>query len=400
MIGLGAGLGGVGLVLLLRFIQHLAYGYSPDLLISSQSFLEGVRGASPLRRVVVLMICGLFAGCGWWVVYRYSKPIVSIDDAVKSNKPNMPFVSTLANALLQIITIALGSPLGRELAPREIAASFAIWLSSKARLTTNETHIMLACAAGAGLAAVYNVPLGGVFFTLEVILKTFRWRAVLPAILTSVIATGLSWLALGNDIQYHLPDIEINTVLVVWSVFMGPIFGFMAYWFGRTITNARIKALHNEWLPVLCFLNFTFIGILAIYFPELLGNGKAVVQIGFSSAIGVDIAAILLLLRWIITWSSLRVGAQGGVLTPSLANGALLAVIMGDFWGLIWPGVSQEAYIVIGATAFLAAAQKMPLTAIVLIFEFTGIHFDLMLPLLFAVVGSISVCSLCRQKFG
>ena len=139
---------------------------------------------------------------------------------------------------------------------------------------------------------------------------------------------------------------------------------------------------------------------MSIFFPELLGNGKAVVQLGFNDVVGVRLAATLLLLRWFITWGSLRAGAQGGLLTPSLANGALLAIVLGNCWGLLWPGVPQEAYVAIGATAFLAAAQKMPLTAIVLIFEFTGIHYDFMIPLLFAVAGSISICYLCRKKFG
>ncbi len=387
------------LVMLLHSIQHIAYGYSLDLIISPQSFLEGVVNASPLRRVAMLALCGLIAGLGWWALYRYGKPLVGIQTALHSPKPHMPIVSTLAHASLQIITIALGSPLGREVAPREVAATYAIWLANKAKLTVSETHTLLACAAGAGLAAVYNVPMGGILFTLEVLLRTLRWQAVIPAILISVIATAVSWMGLGHHIQYPLTTGSSHPLLIIWSILTIPFFGVMAYWFNRITTAARHKAPRHKYLILFCLLNFIFIGLLSIYFPELLGNGKAVVQIGFNNTIDTRLALVLLLLRIFITWGSLRAGAQGGLLTPSLANGALMAIILGNLFSLVWPGVSQTAYVVVGATAFLAAAQTMPLTAIVLIFEFTGVQYDFMIPLAIAVVGASGVCSLCRNKF-
>jgi len=69
----------------------------------------------------------------------------------------MPFVTTMAHVLLQIVTVALGSPLGRETAPREMAAVLATRLASRAGFAAEERRIVIACAAGAGLAAIYNV---------------------------------------------------------------------------------------------------------------------------------------------------------------------------------------------------------------------------------------------------
>jgi H+/Cl- antiporter ClcA len=400
LVGIGAGLSGVFLVLLLHYVQHLAYGYSPDLIISSQSFYEGVSAASPMRRMVVLIICGLIAGFGWWMIYRYGKPLISIANALKMQKPQMPRISTFFHALLQEVTIALGSPLGREVAPREMGAMFAIWLSTKAQFNRQETQLMLACGAGAGLAAVYNVPWSGAIFTLEVLLKTFRLKAVLPALLTSAIATGITWVVIGNEIQYPIQNITMNGTLLGWSIIMGPLFGFCAYWFNQMTKNARQKAPRSAWLPLLCIINFFFIGILSVYFPALLGNGKSVINIGFNVSLSFNIVLCLLCLRVLITYTSLRAGAQGGLLTPSLAIGALLAVVLGSFWDAFFPGVSQSAYVIIGATAFLASAQQMPITAIVLIFEFTAVNYHFMSPLLFAVTSSVWICFLCQKKFG
>ncbi len=400
LIGVGAGLGGMFLTLLLHYIQHIAYGYSPTLIISNESFLEGVRASSSDRRFMVLTLCGLIAGFGWWVVYRYGKPLVSVVTAVKSNDPEMPIVTTTIHVLLQIITIALGSPLGREVAPREFSTLIAGWLSYHAGLSLKDTQIMLACGAGAGLAAVYNVPLGGAMFTLEVLLVTWRWQALLPSLATSAIAVIVSWIGLDNVPQYHTPNYLIDYSLIAWSIVAGPIFGISAYWFVRIAAIARKKTQHNWQLPVLCLFNFAIIGLLAIYFPSLLGNGKSPAQIEFNEEIGLGLTTILLLLRTLITWSSLRAGAQGGLLTPSLANGALLATLLGGLWSLLWPGAALGAYALIGATAFLAAAQKMPITAIILIFEFTRINIGFLVPIMFAVTGSVSIFYLCSTKFG
>jgi len=400
IIGITASFSGMSLVFLLHYIQHIAYGYSLSQIISNETFLEGVRASSPERRVIVLSICGVFAGSGWWAIHRYGRPLVSLGTVVKSNHPQMPIPTTLAHILLQIITIALGSPLGREVAPRELATLFAGWFTAKAGLSVKDTQIMLACAAGAGLAAVYNVPLGGALFTLEVLLFTVHWSALLPALATSSIATIIAWVGLGNKPQYQdIPAYSISYSLVIWSIFAGPVFGFCGYWFKRIANTARNNVKYNWQLPLLCLFNFIMIGLLAIYFPALLGNGKSQAHIGFDDSVSIGEIAALLILHTLVVWSSLRAGARGGLLTPSLANGALLAVLLGALWNLIWPSAPLGAFAIIGAAAFLAAAQKMPLTAIVLTFELTRININFLFPVLFAVTGSMGTCILCMKKF-
>jgi H+/Cl- antiporter ClcA len=233
-----AGLGGLLLVICLHAIQHIAFGYSLDLIISHISFYEGVSTASPIRRVIVLLGSGLVAGFGWWMLYHYGKPLVSIGQAIKAKKPYMPVVSTIIHAFLQIITIAMGSPLGREVAPREMGAMFSIWFSTRLKLNTDNIRVLLACGAGAGLAAVYNVPLGGALFTLEVLLRTFNRRMVLPALFTSILATLISRFGLGNEHQYQIFDMSLSYSLLTWSLFTGPIFGITALWFSRIVVSA------------------------------------------------------------------------------------------------------------------------------------------------------------------
>ncbi|KVP00500.1 chloride channel protein [Burkholderia ubonensis] len=389
LTGIGAGLGGMLLALLLHAIQHLAYGYSTARVIGEESFLAGVTAAAPLRRLVVLGGCGLVAGAGWWALYRYGRPLVSIRRAVRADDPRMPAVSTTIHALLQIVTVALGSPLGREVAPREIGALLAGRLAHRAGLTPADCRLMVACGAGAGLAAVYNVPLGGAVFVLEVLLGTFELRALVPAVVTSAIAAALAWLGLGNEHQYSVPPFVLSASLVAWSIVSGPVFGFAAYGFVRLTARARAAAPRDWRLPLLALVNFAAIGWLAMRFPQLLGNGKGAASLSFDGALTIGVAATLLALKVLITASSLRAGAEGGLLTPGLANGALLGIVLGGLWSAVWPGVSVGGCALVGAAAFLAASMQMPITAVVLLLEFTRASHDSLVPILFAVAGSL-----------
>jgi H+/Cl- antiporter ClcA len=222
LTGIGAGFGGMLLALLLHAIQHVAYGYDLAHVIGAESFLTGVTRAEPLRRAGVLIVCGLVAGGGWWALYRYGRPLVSIRRAVRAADPRMPLVSTTVHALLQIVTVALGSPLGREVAPREIGALLAGRLAQRG-LTPADCRLMVACGAGAGLAAVYNVPLGGAVFVLEVLVGTFELRALVVALVTSALAAAVAWLGLGNEHQYTVPPFVLSTPLVAWSIVCGPL---------------------------------------------------------------------------------------------------------------------------------------------------------------------------------
>lgn len=397
LTGVAAGLAGLALATLLHAIQHVAYGYSIDTIFKGESFLDGVSAAQPARRVAVLTVCGAVAGFGWYAVYRYCRPLVSIAKAVNGPEPRMPVLATFCHALLQIITVALGSPLGREVAPREIAAVLGGAIATRAVLTVEQTRVIVACGAGAGLAAVYNVPLAGAFYVLEGLLVTFGWRALVPAVATSVIAALIARMGLGNLPQYTVPHYPATPSLMIWAALAGPIIGASALAFSKLTSSARSGAPRDWRLPALCVLNFVFIGLLAIHFPQLLGNGKGPAQVGFDGTITIRLAAVLLLLRVLITWSSLRAGAAGGLLTPGLCNGALLAIVLGGAWSILWPGTSSGAFAVIGAAAFLATSMRVPLTAVVLIFEFTQPSPAFLVPVLIAVAGSVAASECIRR---
>jgi len=112
---------------------------------------------------------------------------------------------------------------------------------------------------------------------------------------------------------------------------------------------ARAHAPKNWRLAIWCAVVFPSIGLLAIRFPQLLGNGKGLAQAGFENDIGLALAATLLLLRLLVIIGALRAGAAGGLLTPGLSTGGLLGIILGSFWNHAWPGGSLGAFAIVGA---------------------------------------------------
>jgi H+/Cl- antiporter ClcA len=385
--GVAAGLGGMLLGLLLHAIQHLAFGYSDHHTNAHVTFMDVVSAASPERRLIVLLLCGLVAGIGWWLVYRFGRALVSVRQAVTSGA-SMPAGTTFAHILLQIVTIGLGSPLGREVAPRELGALIAQRLSAIGKLPVDVTRLVVACGSGAGLAAVYNAPLGATVFILEVLLQTFQARIVVMALGTCGIATAVAWIGLGQVTQYHLPALTLTSAVYIWAVLAGPLFGAAGCYFSKVAGVARQQAARGWQMMPLAMINFMVIGALAMYLPELLGNGKSVAQQGFNNQLVIASAALLLVLKIVIEITSLRAGAEGGLLTPGLSNGALLAVVLGGLWSMWLPGTSVGAYALIGAAAFLASSMAMPLTAIVLMMELTRFEYHLLVPVILAVAGA------------
>ena len=399
-VGLASGVAGVLVSLLLRAVQQVAYAYPAG----RMRFLEGVTAASPLRRFGALCAAGGVAAIGWWALDRWGRRRVRIEEAVAGDPPRMPVVTTLIHTALQIVTVALGSPLGREVAPREVGAAFAGWLSARARLASEEARVLLACGAGAGLAAVYNVPLAGALFAMEVLLASYAWRSFVPAVVTALIATGVSRLCLGDATQYDVPPFAVDGSLVAWALVAGPLIGVAAFAFRRTAEVVRPKRGRHDWRTIVLSLAvFAGIGLLAGPFPDLLGNGKGPAQVSFDGAFAAGPAFVVLALKVVVVYATIRAGAHGGLLTPGIACGALLATVLGSGWSLWWAGPAPGAYALVGATVFLAVSMAAPWTAIVLLFEMTGMAPIFIVPIGLGVAGAIAIdrrCVKATQKRG
>jgi H+/Cl- antiporter ClcA len=199
-IGIGTGVGAIILTRLLEIVQHLVWAGS------GTSILEAVEGAGTGRHIIVLLGAGAVVGIGQLVLVRLSSGNgIDITSAIWFSAGRLPVVRTLGSAVLSVVVVGMGASLGREGAPKQAGAVVADLISDKARLSDEQRRRLVACGAGAGMAAAYGVPLGGALFALEVLRGMLSLRLVLPALLASLIATAISWLVLPNAPTYQIP---------------------------------------------------------------------------------------------------------------------------------------------------------------------------------------------------
>jgi len=116
--------------------------------------------------------------------------------------------------------------MGREGAPKQAGAVFANLCADAETLSDEQRRLLVACGAGAGMAAAYGVPLGGALFAIEVMRGKLALRFVLPALFASLIATGVSWLALPDAPTYVIPSFTLSASVILWVIVVAPIFAF------------------------------------------------------------------------------------------------------------------------------------------------------------------------------
>ncbi|QEY23889.1 chloride channel protein [Neisseria animalis] len=377
--GIAAGFIGFGLTELMHAIQHSAFGYS------SGSFREGVGQAEPLRRWWVLLACGIVAGGGWWALHRFGKPLVSIKQSLSQPQQGVPVLTTAVHSLLQIITVGMGSPLGREVAPREMSAAAATAWLRRIRLNDDEARILLAAASAAGLAAVYNTPLSAILFALETMIVALTAANIAAVALTVLTAVAVSRILLGDLVQYPLPVLEIPHSVLPFSVAAGLGAVALSWLFQCSIAMLPPLKRGSGQMVLFSVAAFALIGGISMYFPEVLGNGKAGNQLEFAGLVTGEDSLWLLAAKFAAVWLALAAGAYGGLITPSMMMGSTFTAAWLPLWNAYLPEVPVSTAAVVGAAAMLAVMQRMPLTAAVLVLELTRQPAALLLPLLLAV---------------
>ncbi|MBB6333876.1 chloride channel protein [Schaalia hyovaginalis] len=392
--GVLAGLVGRLCVLALHLVEAIAWNRR------SGAFLDAVTQASPLHRLLVLLLAGVIAGVSWTLMFRRDRGLVSVGAAVEGTP--MPLARTLWHALTQILVVGLGASIGREVAPREISASLASWVGRRIGLSAEDLRILVACGAGAGLAAVYSIPLSGAVYTLEILLVALRSRTVAPAFAVSAIAVLVSTGWERPAPFYTVPHLEPSASLVCWALIMGPFIGWLGVLFRRTVHSFESARPRDRRLLATLPLGFGLVGLVAIGVPSVLGNGQASAQTQFDAewlgGAGLGLALLVLAAKAFTTLLTIRVGGWGGTLTPAVALGAGLGAVTGLAWSWAWPGTSIAAFVFIGAAVFLGASMKAPFTGLVLVLEFTQQGAQILVPTALAIGAAVAATAWAERS--
>jgi len=378
LTGVATGIGAIALTRLLELVQHWLWpGYS---------LVEAASTASVQRHLLILLGAGAVVVAGQLLLkHLTSGNGIETTAAIWFHAGRMPALRTLGSAVLSVIIVGMGVSMGREGAPKQAGAVFANFFADRVRLSDEQRRLLVACGAGAGMGAAYGVPLGGAIFSLEVMRGVLALRYVLPAILVSAVATGVSWLGLPNTKTYEVPHYTATAMACLFALVAGPIAGVMSVAYVQMITWAE-RHKPDGWRRFLePLVVMGALGAASIWYPQVLGNGKDVSQLAFVGGVGALLALVLFFLKPAATGLCMKSGAPGGLFTPSLTFGAMLGALLGHGWAMLFPGLPVGLCALLGASAVIAATTQGPISAIVLMMELTGRDRSFALPMLLVV---------------
>jgi CIC family chloride channel protein len=402
-VGIVGGLLGAATDLLIGVVQSLLWGSSGDLLTLVPKVHRWVIVAAPAAG-------GALVGVIHWLSHRgktgeqAGEGMAMLIEAVALSGGRIAPRPVLVNALSAIVTVGAGGSLGREGPMIRLGAMISSWLGQRLEVPPHRLKILVGCGAAAGLAATYNIPIGGTLFAMEVILGNFALEIFGPIVASSVIATLIARAITGNQPLYAAPEYALRSYwemlsyagLGIAGAFASVLFMVGIHLGGKAFGKLRLlpKPLHP-------LLGMTLLGGIGLYVPHALGRGYGTINLALSGALKLpphiavsqELTGLLLLgiaaVKLIATALTRGSGGAGGMFTPSIAYGALIGGAYGTFMHALWPRIASPygAYAAVGMAAVMAGTSYAPISAILILFEFTG-NYDLILPVMLAAILS------------
>lgn len=385
-IGAAAGL----LTLMLYQVERFALGYIEN------AHESGPFNVPAIRRAISVTVGASIAAVMWWLLRTRTTEVPSVKKAVGG--AIMPVWQTIVHVLLQIFIVGTGMSIGREVAPRELGAMFGQRFARWVRLGAKDTRMLVAITAAAGLAGVYNAPLAGTFFAVEILLADVTLETVTLAFACSALASWVASLVKGTHVFYLIGKADglFTPDCMLFALIAGLMLGVAGALFRRGSQWAERNKPSGAGILWMMPLAGLLTGVVAIAVPQVMGNGRATAQLSFSSKADLAVLPILLLsfvAKAIVTLLTIRSGASGGVLQPGIALGASGGAMLGILWMQMFHTNSIGMYALLGACALLAASQQAPLMAICLVMELADAPINLFVPIGLAVAVSAFTAS-------
>lgn len=362
----------------------------------------------------------------------------------------------LTKVVASIATVASGGSSGTEGPIVQIGATAGSVVGQRLGVSRDQMMTLVGCGAAAGIAAIFNAPIAGVFFALEILLRDFSLKTFTPIVVSAVFAAAVTHVAqgqneaifavdefvrmaaeVGHQGEQVIPSIKFTGLELPNYVVLGLLCGLLAVGFNRTLhafegLYARLK-LHWLVAPITGGLMLGALGVAwillvraaggdaqseASHIPSFFGNGYEAIRwlldpASYDAAFGVVthaqaalplsiwLIALLVVFKAVATSLTLASGGSGGVFAPSLfigaAGGAALGIALQRL-GLLPADGSPAAYALVGMAAVVAGSTHATLTAILMLFELTRDPYVLLPIMLAAVISTLVAQAIDRDN--
>lgn len=309
----------------------------------------------------------------------------------------IPFRTTIFHFFAPVICIGSGGTVGPEGPAAQLGGGVASKMGQILGLSDNRRRMFTAAGSGAAIAAIFNTPLGGIFFALEIVLlNDFQSPTFSALILASVTASAISRLLLGNQSVFHfsIPEITdyehfymfilLGIATGILSILFIRYSGIIDSWFKK-----KILKKFPQW-SVMVVVGL-IVGLCGYFYRDIFGIGYLGINHILASSLTWQVILILLVMKFILVPLVLGSGGFGGLFAPSLFMGAafgyLFALAVNSIWGF---NLDTTTFALVSMGAVLGGVNSIPISAILILFEMTK-NYTFILPLMLTVVISTMI---------
>jgi CIC family chloride channel protein len=335
-------------------------------------------------------IGGLLVGLAlyYFTDMRRTNGIPDVIEARAKGGRELKFWPGIGSALITMLSLGSGASAGREGPMVHLGATLAAAITRVIKLPDWSQRTLLACGVASAVAASFNAPIAGVLFAHEVILGHYAMRCFVPIVIASASGSVISHLWFGNMAAFTIPSYSITSY---WEfpafALLGIICASVAILFQFSLISADYIARHVH-LPLWArpTIGGFLVGLIAIYFPEVLGVGYEATDLALRHNLPLAIMIILIFAKTIATSITIASRFGGGIIAPSLFVGAMAGGSFGIIAALLVPDMasSEGLYAILGMGAVAAAVIGAPFSTTLMVFELTG-GFSLSVALLLTV---------------
>lgn len=330
-----------------------------------------------------------------------SHGITRILFSISKKNSILKFHNNYSSMVASAITIGSGGSVGSEapivLTGASLGSSLGKWL----RLNYKDRTLLLGCGAAGAIAGIFQAPIAGVVFTLEVLMLDLTLSSIVPLLISSITGTMVTFFLMGKSVLFSFTLTEAYTLTdIPYYTLLGIFTGLISYYFTRTtlFVESQISSIKRTSVRVLT--GGLILGILIFLFPSLYGEGYAsisallngqesqVVEKSLFYSIYDNRNLFLIYLGFIILFkvvamaSTTGAGGVGGIFAPSLFTGGFVGYFFAKLLnGLPFVKLSESNFTLVGMAGLMAGVMHAPLTGIFLIAEITG-GYGLLLPLI------------------